>query len=46
MIAYKFNLDEPGNGYAVAVPISGVNGPLALSYISGVTEKEMKGLEE
>ena len=46
MVEYKFNLDEPDNGYAIAIPISGVSGPLALSYISGVTEEEMKGLEE
>lgn len=46
MVEYKFNLDEPGNGYAMTIPISGVSGPLALSYISGITEEQMKGIEE
>lgn len=46
MIEYKFNLDEPNNGYAFTVPISGVSGPLALRYISGITDDEMKAVEE
>lgn len=46
MVEYKFNLDEPGNGYAFTIPISGVSGPLALRYISGVTDEEMKAIEE
>lgn len=46
MIEYKFNLDEPNNGYAFTVPISGVSGPLALRYISGITDDEMKANEE
>ena len=46
MIEYKFNLDEPGNGYSMAIPISGVSGPLALSYISGITDELMKGIDE
>lgn len=41
MIEYKFNLDEPGNGYALTIPISGVSGPLVLKYISGLTDAEM-----
>ncbi len=35
-VLYKFDLDEPGNGMAFAIPISGVSGPLALRYISGI----------
>lgn len=46
MVEYKFNLDEPGNGYAIAIPISGVSGPLALKYISGITDEQMKGIDE
>lgn len=46
MIEYKFNLDEPNNGYAFTIPISGVSGPLALRYISGTTDDEMKAFEE
>lgn len=46
MVEYKFNLDEPGNGYAYTIPISGVSGPLALKYISGTTDEEMKSIEE
>ena len=46
MIEYKFNLDEPGNGYAFTIPISGVSGPLALRYISGSMDDEMKSNEE
>ncbi|WP_227018078.1 hypothetical protein [Sinanaerobacter chloroacetimidivorans] len=37
-IMYKFDLDEPGNGIAFTIPISGVSGPLALRYISGMSE--------
>jgi hypothetical protein len=37
-ILYKFDLDEPDNGIAFAIPISGVSGPLALRYISGLIE--------
>jgi hypothetical protein len=37
-ILYKLNLDEPGNGFAFTIPISGVSGPLALRYISGIVE--------
>jgi nitrogen regulatory protein PII len=34
-LLYKLDLDEPYNGIAFAVPISGVSGGLALRYISG-----------
>lgn len=37
-LLYKLNLDEPGNGIAFTIPITGVSGPLALRYISGQTE--------
>lgn len=37
-IFYKFDLDEPGHGIAFTIPISGVSGPLALRYISGIQE--------
>lgn len=37
-LLYKLDLDEPGNGYAFTIPITGVSGPLALRYISGVCE--------
>lgn len=38
MILYKLDLDVPGNGLAFTIPITGVSGPLALRYISGVCE--------
>lgn len=37
-LLYKLNLDEPGKGFAFAIPITGVSGPLALRYISGMIE--------
>lgn len=37
-LLYKLDLDEPGNGFAFTIPITGVSGPLALRYISGVCE--------
>lgn len=37
-LLYKLNLDEPGNGFAFTIPITGVSGPLALRYISGNIE--------
>lgn len=37
-ILYKFDLDVPGNGLAFTIPISGVSGPLALRYISGIQD--------
>lgn len=37
-IHYKFDLDEPEHGFALAIPISGVSGPLALRYISGIPD--------
>ncbi len=37
-VLYKLDLDEPGNGYAFTIPITGVSGPLALRYISGIYE--------
>lgn len=37
-LLYKFNLEEAGNGLAFAIPITGVSGPLALRYISGIYE--------
>ena len=37
-LLYKMDLDEPGNGLAFTIPISGVSGPLALRYISGICE--------
>jgi len=37
-LLYKMDLDEPENGFAFAIPISGVSGPLALRYISGIYE--------
>lgn len=39
-IVYKFDLDEPGNGMVFTIPITGVSGPLALRYISGIQEEE------
>lgn len=43
-ILYKFDLDEPGNGIAFTIPISGVSGPLALRYISGIQDGLEKGV--
>ncbi len=37
-LLYKLDLDEPGNGFAFTIPITGVSGPLALKYISGICE--------
>jgi nitrogen regulatory protein PII len=37
-IMYKYNMEQPGNGVAFTVPITGVSGPLALRYISGTYE--------
>lgn len=37
-IMYKFDLDVPGNGLAFTIPITGVSGPLALRYISGIQD--------
>jgi hypothetical protein len=37
-LLYKLNFDVPGNGFAFTIPISGVSGPLALRYISGIFE--------
>lgn len=37
-ILYKFDLDEPSNGLAFTIPISGVSGPLALRYMTGQQE--------
>lgn len=37
-LLYKLNLDLPGNGFAFTIPITGVSGPLALRYISGICE--------
>ena len=41
-LLYKLDLDEPGNGLAFTIPISGVSGPLALRYISGIYEETEK----
>lgn len=41
-IQFKFDLDEPGNGIMFAMPITGVSGPLALRYISGIPGGEKK----
>ncbi len=38
-LLYKLNLDVPGNGIAFTIPITGVSGPLALRYISGIFEQ-------
>lgn len=37
-IMYKYDMDQPGNGVAFTIPITGVSGPLALRYISGIYE--------
>jgi nitrogen regulatory protein PII len=37
-LLYKMDLDEPGTGFAFTIPITGVSGPLALRYISGIIE--------
>lgn len=42
MIKYKFDLDEPGNGLAFTIPITGVSGPLALRYMTGEYKGELK----
>lgn len=39
MLLYKFNLDQPGNGVAFTIPITGASGPLALKYMSGLNLK-------
>lgn len=39
-ILYKLDLDTPGHGIAFTIPITGVSGPLALRYISGIQEVE------
>jgi hypothetical protein len=36
MLLYKFDLDKPNKGIAFTIPISGVSGPVALKYISGL----------
>lgn len=41
-IQYKYDLDEQGNGIIFALPITGVSGPLALRYISGIPGEEKK----
>jgi hypothetical protein len=38
MLMYRFDLDKPDKGIAFTIPISGVSGPLALRYISGIAE--------
>lgn len=38
-LLYKLDLDIPGNGIAFTIPITGVSGPLALRYISGIFEQ-------
>lgn len=37
-IMYKYDMEQPGNGVAFTIPITGVSGPLALRYISGIYE--------
>jgi hypothetical protein len=37
MLLYKFDIDKPDKGIAFTIPISGVSGPLALRYISGLS---------
>lgn len=37
-VLYKFDLDEPENGIAFTIPISGISGPLALRYMLGEQE--------
>jgi len=37
-LMYKYDLEQPGNGVAFTIPITGVSGPLALRYISGIYE--------
>jgi hypothetical protein len=36
MLLYKFDMDKPDSGIAFTIPISGVSGPAALKYISGL----------
>ncbi|MDD3168278.1 MAG: hypothetical protein PHC91_02290 [Eubacteriales bacterium] len=38
-IMYKYDMEQPGNGVAITIPITGVSGPLALRYISGIFEE-------
>jgi hypothetical protein len=38
MLLYKFDMDKPDKGIAFTIPISGVSGPLALRYISGLAQ--------
>lgn len=42
ILLYKFDLDKPDKGIAFTVPISGVSGPIALKYISGVQNHILK----
>ncbi|MEG1930242.1 MAG: hypothetical protein RR131_03795 [Anaerovorax sp.] len=42
LLLYKFNLDQPGNGVAFTIPITGASGPLALKYMSGLNWKPVK----
>lgn len=37
-ILYKFDLDEPSKGVAFTIPITGVSGPLALRYMTGLQD--------
>ena len=37
-LLYKLDLDKPGNGLAFTIPITGVSGPKALRYMSGIFE--------
>jgi hypothetical protein len=39
MIIYKFDIDKPDKGIAFTIPVSGVSGPLALRYISGLAAR-------
>ena len=39
-IQYKYDLEKPGKGVAFTIPITGVSGPLALRYISGIPENK------
>ncbi|MDR0425141.1 MAG: hypothetical protein LBH39_06825 [Clostridiales Family XIII bacterium] len=38
ILLYKFDLDKPDKGIAFILPISGVSGPIALKYISGLQQ--------
>jgi hypothetical protein len=35
-LRFRFDLGRPDSGIAFTIPISGVSGPLALKYISGI----------